>query len=219
MEHFTTTTSRRKDNHPFDKAPQVKHCKGNTHIKQTQGRQFRSGSSSDQVQQAITGFNTKAKAILLIDLKWMHFQEADNDIGKVKEALPFVATFGILASNVDLESLGRIKSTGASVSGDMALTTFEQSLGTSLFAADGQGHYGRKRLLLEIFNHSIIIKFSIQKQPFEADIQRFDPFLQPFEDIYGFIRITNHLQGQGVSFVVLDGVQGSISMKMRRVRN
>ena len=177
MENFRTSPSGSKNKGSIDKAAPGEPGKSNTQIKQTQSRQFRSGSSSAQVEPAITGFNPKAKAIRLIDLERLHIQGTNHDIGKVKEALLFVATFGIFASDVDRESLGRIKRAGPSVRGDMALMTFEQSPAATLFAADGQGDDGRQRLRLEIFNHPLIIKFSVQKQPFEADIQRFDPFL------------------------------------------
>jgi hypothetical protein len=60
---------------------------------------FRSGASPHRIHHAITGFDGKAAAILLKDLKGWDRELPDDYIGKATETMALVASFAVLADN------------------------------------------------------------------------------------------------------------------------
>ena len=142
-------------------------------------------------------------------------QVTNDEIGKVINAVPPIAPYAVLARDPHPERLLAIQGTRTGVGGVIALASDQQGPRATRFAPDGQGDDGRKRLLLEKGNHSVVVETPVQVQAFEAQTEPLTKLnKQPPEHVQHFVRAPHQRHRQCVALVVLDGVQGGKAMKV-----
>lgn len=182
-----STLMRDKQVLPFNITPQVEQQERDCHQEEAQCRRTRGRARADLIHQAITGFNSEAPPILFGDLLRREAHGANDNVGEVVHAVPFVAPFAVAADNVQRQCLRVIDRAFARVGSGIAFAPHEQGPRAAVLAAHDQGQNRGKGLLLQESHNPIVIKAAIYIQPFDAQPQVLGLHHQALQHILGLV--------------------------------
>ena len=168
MEHVTRARFGNKHMLPFDIVPQVKQQQGQSNQEQSQRHTFGGGSCSHGVHQTVTGFDPKTSPIFFKELLGGKVQLSNDGIGETFDTVAAIPSLVVFTDNMNGQSTLAILLTGTSIDGSIALSSLQQRTRAALFTPDSQWDDAWEGLAAQILYDGIVVKTSIQKQPFYA---------------------------------------------------